>query len=154
MNKNCIINFGEKTITLTKAFFKQAQILGTTENHTLLDLLKQFPDFKVNEKAPANRENYKGLTIPFMKKCVFKEYGGGSVAKFEEMIDLFAEHPAYYGKVKAVFFKDYPKCKALIKDTGIEIDEETAETADENVIDGQTELTQTAAPVETANTNA
>jgi len=148
MKNNCKINFGTKKITLTKAFAKKAQIIGTTENLKLLDLLKQFPDYEVITKAPADRENYKGLTVEFMKKCVKKEYGDGSVVKFQEMIDLFAEHPAYYGKVKATFFKDYPKCKPLIKILDIEIDE----TANENVID---ELTaQTAADInETINEN-
>ena len=140
MNKNVKINFDERNITLTSAYAKKAKILGTPENIILLDLLKQFPAYEVKTKAPANRENYTGLTIEFMKKCVLKEYDATSVIKFDEMITLYEKHPAYYGKVKAVFFKDYPKCKALIKN--IEIDSEPAETTDDDIFDEPTESNQ------------
>ena len=115
MNRGCKIDFEKNTITQTNTFAKRARIANSPENLLIRDLLKQFPDFTLKTKAPANRENYTGLTIEFMRKCVKKVYGEVALAGFEEMIDIFREHKAFYAKIKKCLFTYYPECKDFIK---------------------------------------
>ena len=115
MNRNIEINFDIKTITLTSTFAKKAKIYGTKENDELCEALAKFPNYAIKTKSPANKNNYSGLSIEFMKKCILKEYDETAAAKFEKDVRHFDGQKSQYGKAKAIFFDEYEKCKKLIQ---------------------------------------
>ena len=124
MNKNVIIDFEKNAITLTKTFARKAKIYGTPEYNILEELLVKYPNYTRKIKSSANRENYNGLTIPFMRKCVVREYASKDVENFDKIVELYEGHTAKASKVKSYFLKAYPKCKALVTTKSDEMTDE------------------------------
>jgi hypothetical protein len=134
MNRGCIVDFGSGTITQTNVFARRAMIVNSPENKIIRELKKEFPDYDIKTKAPINREYYRGLTIEFMKKCVEKFYAE-RLAEFDEWIELFKGHPAFYAKMKKILFSKYPECKELIKAEEIKQNIEKTDDEKQEVID-------------------
>ena len=66
---NFEISYTERTITLTKKFAKAAGVLGTREFNILKQLREACPDYTVQVREIAKKENkvsYANLTYKFM----------------------------------------------------------------------------------------
>lgn len=66
-------NLFEKKFEMTKAEAKAAGKIGTDEYNTLMNLMKSFPTFTIEIKAPAKRKTeFKGLDYKFMLNYINK----------------------------------------------------------------------------------
>lgn len=66
-------NLFESKIEMTKAEAKAAGKIGTDEYNTLMNLMKSFPTFTIEIKAPAKRKTeFKGLDYKFMLNYISK----------------------------------------------------------------------------------
>lgn len=64
MKKDYIINHGEQTITITKAFAARAADISTREYRELTKLHRDFPDYTIQHRTAvirADKATYKGL---------------------------------------------------------------------------------------------
>ena len=116
MKKDYIINHGEQTITITKAFAARAADVSTKEYRELTKLHKDFPDYTIQNRTAVIRTDkttYKGLTLDEMEKYITAQDNSGEGLKAFEAIKVYhtpkgKEKPSY-PKVKAWFLKTYPK---------------------------------------------
>ena len=148
MKKNAgyVINYEDNTITLTKAFAKQAQNPDTKEFGELAKLHKNFPDFTITKrtaKVNEDKERHAGLSIPWMTNYI-KTYikDEAAVAEFEEVKAFYRGMSGYYGKVKGWFLNKYPNYKEI----------DFAEVAASKSAANQAAATQLINPVVTAQT--
>lgn len=112
-----VINYEDNTITLTKAFAKQAQNPATKEFRELAKLHKNFPEFTITKrtaKVNDDKEVHSGLSIPWMTNYI-KTYvkDEAAIAEFEEVKVFYKGMPGYYGRVKGWFLKEYPNYKDI-----------------------------------------
>lgn len=70
MNTRLTINTAANTIEMTKEFAKKAKYFGTDEYNMLQIARKDYPTFSVTTKKTKSKENYKGLTLDYMKKYI------------------------------------------------------------------------------------
>lgn len=116
MKKDYIINHGEQTITITKAFAARAADVSTKEYRELTKLHKDFPDYTIQNRTAVIRTDkttYKGLTLDEMEKYIAAQDNSGEGLKAFEAIKEYhtpkgKEKPSY-PRVKAWFLKTYPK---------------------------------------------
>lgn len=81
------------TITLTKKFAKAAGVLGTREFNTFKQLRADYPDYAVQVREIAKKENktsYANLTYAFMKNFINTVEGEASenLVNLENVIEL------------------------------------------------------------------
>ena len=119
MKKEYIINHGEQTITITKAFATRAADISTREYRELTKLHKDFPEYTIQNRTAVIRKvkaTYKGLTLAEMGKYIktqdeAKNNSGEGLQKFEAIKAYHTptdkDKPSY-PKVKAWFLKTYP----------------------------------------------
>ena len=148
MSKNLgySVDFPTKTITITKVFGKNANIIDSPEHTVLNKLFKLYPDYTLKYKQVKQSEKkstYKGASVDFMKSCVELLYGKDEKNNLDKVIKHFKDHPAYYSKIKACVFRTYPKCKELMKKLETENKKEKKETTNykeimENIFNGTT----------------
>lgn len=120
MKKDYIINHGEQTITITKAFAARAADISTKEYRELTKLHKDFPDYSIQNRTAtirADKATYKGLTLDGMEKYIkaqdeAQNNSGEGLQKFEAIKAYHTptgkDKPSY-PKVKAWFLKTYPQ---------------------------------------------
>lgn len=112
---NIRINEANKTIEVTKAFYKEASNFGTDEYKMLKEARTDFPTFKVIAKSAGKKNGtFKGLTINYMKTYI-KDHEPDNMKDFNilcgldengEKVELAAT--ATYGEIKSWFLKKYP----------------------------------------------
>lgn len=112
-----VINYEDNTITLTKAFAKQAQNPATKEFRELAKLHKNFPEFTITKrtaKVNGDKEVHGGLSIPWMSNYI-KTYirDEAAVAEFEEVKAFYKGMDGYYGRVKGWFLNKYPNYRDI-----------------------------------------
>lgn len=116
MKKDYIINHGEKTITITKAFATRAADISTREYRELTKLHKDFPDYTIQNRTAtihADKATYKGLTLDEMEKYIEAQDSNGEGLKAFEAIKAYhtpkdKDKPSY-PKIKAWFLETYPQ---------------------------------------------
>ena len=102
------------TITLTKKFAKAAGVLGTREFNTFKQLRADYPDYAVQVREIAKKENktsYANLTYAFMKNFISTVEGEASenIGNLAKVIELSKGQPGHYAYVKTWFLERYPK---------------------------------------------
>ena len=102
------------TITLTKKFAKAAGVLGTREFNTFKQLRADYPDYTVQVREIAKKENktsYANLTYAFMKNFISTVEGEASenIGNLAKVIELSKGQPGHYAYVKTWFLERYPK---------------------------------------------
>lgn len=128
MNAN-IIN---KSIEMTKTEAKAAGKFNTPEYNELMELMKNFPNFRINVVKAATKkvDRFKGLSYDYMKKYI-KSHDESKMATFYELcgqdengnkVEMAAA--ATYGEVKMWFLTQFPE----IEESGKKIDKILAET--------------------------
>lgn len=115
---NIKINEANRTIEVTKAFYKEASKFGTEEYKMLKEARNDFPTFRVVTKNAGKRNGtFKGLTIKYMKEYIEKHDTENKEIMKDfcilcgrnekwEIVDLAGT--ATYGEIKAWFLKKYP----------------------------------------------
>ena len=118
--KGIKINHTTQTIIVTKAFSKAAAN-PLSDEYTLLKTVKtDFPSMRVVEKESSNRRNdYKGLTYPFMRRFIvnldpenFHAYNE-TIVYYEKM---YTNSVTVFNNVRAWFLENYPDYKDMIVD--------------------------------------
>ena len=115
---NIKINEANRTIEVTKAFYKEASKFGTDEYKMLKEARNDFPTFRVVTKNAGKRNGtFKGLTIKYMKEYIEKHDTENKEIMKDfcilcgrnenwEIVDLVGT--ATYGEIKSWFLKKYP----------------------------------------------
>ena len=108
-----------ETITLTKKFAKAAGVLGTREFNTFKQLRADYPDYTVQVREIAKKENkvsYANLTYDFMKTFIGMVEGEASenIGNLAKVIELSKGQPGHYAYVKTWFLERYPKYQDVL----------------------------------------
>lgn len=107
------------TITLTKKFAKAAGVLGTREFNTLKKLREACPDYTVQVREIAKKENktsYANLTYKFMNTFISMVEGEASenIGNLAKVIELSKGQPGHYAYVKTWFLEHYPNYQDVL----------------------------------------
>jgi len=108
------INPVTSEITMSKATAQKASYIGTDEYNQLLQVKKDFPDFKVKVLSPKGKENSnKGLTIELMEKLIkaMTNNNQDAVKGFEAVKDTYKGTSFHFSKPKEFFLIEYPDWK-------------------------------------------
>ena len=108
-----------ETITLTKKFAKAAGVLGTREFNTFKQLRADYPDYAVQVREIAKKENktsYANLTYDFMKTYIRTIEGETSenLVNLEKVIELSKGQAGHYAYVKTWFLEHYPNYQDVL----------------------------------------
>lgn len=106
------IDFATSTITITKKFAKEANVLNSQAYKTINQLRKDFPTFQIIQKEirkKSGKRTYANLTIEAMKEHILLLEGKDSKAmrKFEYLFNFYAAHKGRYAKMKAWYLEQY-----------------------------------------------
>ena len=121
MNAPYTFDFDNNTISLSKVFARKARVVGSEEFRMLVELHKQFPDFKFKTRESAKKENYKGLTLEQMIQYIkAQDNKDALMISYNRIVALYGrevedkENPgqtvvrAPYTKVKSWFLAEFP----------------------------------------------
>ncbi len=115
------INYGEKTIIVTKKFLKNASVIGSSAYDELAQLRKDIPDFKIVQREISKKDDkktYNKLTYDAMAEIIKTAEGEKAapvLIEFERIQELAKSKSGPYAYVKTWFLKRY-------KDRYIEIE--------------------------------
>lgn len=103
-------------ILITSAFYKACFNTDSAEYKLLQKIKTQNPDFEVEERTIAkkeNKESYKGLTYTFMEKYILIHEGKDSptMKEYQELRLIGECHSVVYQNIKKWFLKKYPDVK-------------------------------------------
>ena len=109
------MNHIEKTITMTKKFYKAASILNTPEYVELMTILKEHPDYKmiIREIAKAtDKKSYRNLNYENIAKFLSgfakdEDEREKYLTELEVIKQMSKIQPSPYSYVKAWFFENY-----------------------------------------------
>lgn len=116
MTKNVIngikYNHEEGTIELTKKAAKAASVYGSEEYDYLMNLRKDFPEYKVvvkNSSRRTKKDCLKGLDYDFMRKYIANHGDESDMAEFTKMTVRNDDtiKPKSYGVVKKWFLEKF-----------------------------------------------
>ena len=114
------INEKKNTIEITKTFAQKAARVGSPEYFELLEVRRNFPNFKVVVKQTKSKDSFKGLTYDYMKKYILAhdDEEGSNMAVFNELRGTIVEgddelqaDSMSYGEIKLWFLDTYPEIK-------------------------------------------
>ena len=107
------VDHAKKTITLTKAYAKMANVPGTKEFDELASLYKAFPDYTIKMRTATkneNKEKHNGLSVDRMEWYIVSvEQDEKALAEFENAKKFYKGMNGYYGKMKKWFLAKYPE---------------------------------------------
>lgn len=118
--KNIVVDFEAKVITVTNNFAKRAGVAGTPEYHTLVGVMRDFPDYALRVKrTPSHHTSspYSRLTYADMEEYINRNVEESQRA--EKLLEL-QYHKAILGfaRTKALFLKEFmPPEEVERKDT-------------------------------------
>ena len=109
---NYEIIYADKTITVTKAFYKEASTLGTIAYNTLLAIRKDYPDFEIaikTVKKKSGKETYHNLTVKKMREYIvfFEGLNSAAEKEFDQVCTLAQVQAGRYAFIKSWFLKRY-----------------------------------------------
>ena len=111
------VNFDNKTIEMTKSEAKQAGVYGSDAYKKLVDMQRDFPQFKiVMIKRKQNRgDAMKGLTFDYMESYIKNHGNDEQMENFETLrnsSDVIGAVAVSYGEVKKWFLGQFPEIEA------------------------------------------
>ena len=114
-------NLFSRKIEMTKTEAKAAGKPNTTEDNTLLELMKNFPGFQIEivKSAAKKADRFKGLDINYMENYI-KSHKPELLETFYELRGLDANGKkvelaaaATYGEIKMWFLTQFPEIEKL-----------------------------------------
>lgn len=107
------VNFNHvaKEITITKAFEKAANVIGSTEYNEIVKIRKDFPDYTIKRKeieVNKSKQTYKGLTVEEMKRFIATR-SEKEVTLFEKVCKIADSKQGKYAVIKKWFLNNYQK---------------------------------------------
>ena len=113
------INEKKFAIEITKTYAQKANRVGSPEYYELLEVRRNFPNFKVVVKQAKSKDSFKGLTYDYMKKYILAhdDKEGSNMAVFNELRGNGEEaeeakaDSLSYGEIKMWFLDTYPEVK-------------------------------------------
>ena len=119
MKETFKLNHANETIELTKQFAKASGKYGSEEYKLLMEVKKDFPNYKVvvrdTQKRKKTRDNFNGLTYDYMERYIKKNNDKLIVefsilrGKKEDMDGLFKSRS--YSQIKKWFLAKFPEIK-------------------------------------------
>lgn len=113
--KNIFVDYAHSSISISSAFAKKALIPGTAEYAQLMNVRKDFPEFRLvtrQFKTNTKQEHYRGLTYDFMREYISTHEKDAErvLAELDNQIDITKCHSLgkRYPTVKAWFLEHYP----------------------------------------------
>ena len=111
--KGINVNFGSKRIEMTKSFAHGAGQYGSDEYKALVEIRKEFPDYKLVVKTPAKKSTptFRGMTYENMEKYILA-HEPSLLPEFYTLTgkaengNEFTES-AYYGEIKQWFITGF-----------------------------------------------
>ena len=108
------IDHAKKTIIMGCAFAKKQANTDSKEYAELLEVHREFPNYKIKTKVVKKREDkesYKGLTYSYMKEYISLYGCAEDMNKYEYLLMLAQCHSVRYPTIKAWFLEKYPDVK-------------------------------------------
>ena len=103
------INFTTKTITITKAFAKEAQNINSSEYDMLLKFRNDFPDFRIlEEKTKAKRKSNKVTYDKMVKYISCQKDSNILLKRFADIRELSKGETSPYNFVLRWFNETFP----------------------------------------------
>ena len=135
------IDHAKSTVTLSKAFLRKANVVGSNEYKDLVALRQDFHDYSITVKTikkKTDKKRHAGLDYESMEKYVELTYGANSPAMraYEQIRALATTQSGQYAYVKKWFLKsfpDYDKTQVWTQEIGIQTladESSTKETQD------------------------
>ena len=119
-NINCIVDWTNKTIRVTEAFYKKARIFGTDEFNQLAALRQQLPDYRVEKTTRKNGTSK--LTYEQMETYLLRYVGQEAADELNKKRSERITLKDGTTKVKNTFFSNrtwfintYPNAERQIK---------------------------------------
>jgi hypothetical protein len=128
MTKGYAISHNDKTITLTKAYAKKANIPGTKEFRELANLHKAYPDYDIvmrTANITKDKNTHDGLSIEMIEKIIKRQSNSEALMQeYDELVKFWGKEVkdkktgetvirAPYGKVKSWFLKKVPNYQEI-----------------------------------------
>lgn len=112
--RGCKVNMKDRTITLTKAFSKQAGIYNTDEFRYLKEIRTEFPNFEmVFITVKPSKKTHKGLTIEWMEQYIENHDNRDEIKPlFKNIKDASKDMKGYFPIMKKWFFSQFPELTA------------------------------------------
>ena len=112
MKTNITINAIEKTITVSKSFYKRASAYGTTEYNKLRSAMIENPEYKIVFKT-IEKKTYGGLTFKAMEAYIKTQKDSEKTLKEFAAVRVVAKAKgSEYPLTKKWFLKTFPAFKA------------------------------------------
>lgn len=118
--QNMKIDFITNTIIVTRAFYEEAQIIGTEEYTALKIVMIDNPNMRVSvrtRRSSGKKNESKGLTYDFMRRFI-RIMDRENLLTFEDTIKLYDDlgysSSKKYQCVKEWFLNSYPLYKDMI----------------------------------------
>ena len=119
MKETFKLNHADETIELTKQFAKASGKYNSEEYKLLMEVKKDFPNYKIvvkdTPKRKQSKDNYKGLTYDYMERYIQK-HNSKLIEEFkilrgekENMNGLFKSRS--YSQIKKWFLTNFPEVK-------------------------------------------
>ena len=111
MKKNVVADVMEGTLTMTKAFYKKAGVVGSREYYELRKAMKENEGFEIVFKG-ADKKTYKGLTFEKMADYIRTQPNSTErLIEFASVQAVAETKNAKYALTKQWFFEKYPEYK-------------------------------------------
>ena len=110
--KNIVVDFEAKVITVTSNFAKCAGVAGTPEYHTLVEVMREFPDYSLRvQRAPFRHYTpspYSRLTYADMEEYINRNVDENQ--REEKLLELkYQKAILGFARAKALFVQEYMK---------------------------------------------
>ena len=109
--KNIVVDFEAKVITVTSNFAKRAGIVGSPEYHTLVEVMRDFPDYALRVKR--THSHYKPSPYSRLTYADMEEYINRNVdesQRHQKLLELrYHKELLGFARAKALFIQEYMK---------------------------------------------
>ena len=97
---NIIINVLDKTIVVSKSYYKRACVYGTVEYTELRGAMMDNPEFKIEFKT-SDKKTYGGLSLEKMAEYIRTQENSEALLAELEKVEAIAKDSLYYNNSKS-----------------------------------------------------
>lgn len=119
-SQNCMIDWANRTIRVTDAFYKKARVFGTTEFNHLVNIRKQLPDYSIervvrkNGTSKLTYEKMETYLLRYVSQEAADELNARRAARIT-LADGTVKAKETFFSIRAWFIKKYPSAEGQIK---------------------------------------